>query len=59
MKIYGRGRRSAQSSSHGDRSNGDSHHAKISSRLVKTIPVFFIAFLSKVKVSSNEEVSGY
>jgi hypothetical protein len=26
------------------RSNGDSHHAQTSSRLVKTIPVFLIAF---------------
>jgi hypothetical protein len=42
MKIYGRGR-SAQSSSHTDsrtsRSNGDSYHAKASSRLVKTVQV--------------------
>jgi hypothetical protein len=47
MKIYGRGR-SALSSSHTDswmsRSNGDSHRAKTSSRLAKTIPVSLIAF---------------
>jgi hypothetical protein len=46
MKIYGRGR-SAQSSfrtvSRMSRNNGDSHHAKTSSRLVNTIPVFLIA----------------
>jgi hypothetical protein len=46
MNIYGRGR-SAQSSSHTvswmSRSNGDSHYATTSSRLVKTIPVFLTA----------------
>jgi hypothetical protein len=49
MKIYGT-RKFSQSSSHIDeqtsRSNGDSHHAKTSSRLVKTIPHFFITFFS-------------
>jgi hypothetical protein len=49
MKICGRGR-SAQSSSHTDlwmsKSNADLHYAKASFRLVKTIPVFFIAFFS-------------
>jgi hypothetical protein len=55
MKIYGRGK-SAQSSSHTDswmnRSNGDSHHPKISYRLGKTIPIFLIAFFfPKVKTA--------
>jgi transposase len=45
-KIYGR-KKSDQSLSHTvsqmSRSSGDSYHAKTSSRLVKTIPVFLIA----------------
>jgi hypothetical protein len=41
-------------------STGDSHHAKTSSGLVKTIPVFLTAFICFVrwKLPSKKEVSG-
>jgi hypothetical protein len=49
MKIYRRGR-SARSSVHTDsrmnRSNGESHHAKVSSRLVSKIPISLLHFIS-------------
>jgi hypothetical protein len=50
MKIYG------EEDTRMSRKNGGSHHAKVSSRLVKTIPVFLIAFFSflRWKIPSKE-----
>jgi hypothetical protein len=60
MKIYGRGR-CVQSLSHRDsrtsRSSGDSHHANISSRIVKTIPVSRNVFKwVKLTLSRNKTI---
>jgi hypothetical protein len=63
MNIYGRGR-SAQSSFYIDlrmsRSSRDSHHAKASSRLVKTIPILLTAFSFSYgeKSLQRKEISG-
>lgn len=63
--LYGdlRKRRSALSSSHRDsrvsRSNGDSHHSKASSRIIKTTPSFLVTFFSflRWKMPSKERGS--
>jgi hypothetical protein len=55
MKICRTGR-SAQNSSHTDSwtsiTSRDTHHDKASSRLVKTIPIFFIAYFLFPKVKT-------